>query len=72
VILSYLIPILIRLMLTKLLNPTSRKESFSMLASCAVILFLATITSALHCPMFPHPPPKNVFGQFVSFQDAKN
>ena len=64
-ILSYLLPNLTRLMLTKLLNPTSRKESFSMLVSCAVILFLAKITSTLHCPMFPHPPPRDVFGPYV-------
>jgi purine-cytosine permease-like protein len=37
VTLSYLIPPLIRLMLAQLVNPTSREESFSMLASCATI-----------------------------------
>ena len=36
-----------------------------------VLCFSATATSTLHCLMFPHQPPRGVFGPSVKFQDAK-
>ena len=38
---------------------------------CKCFCFSATATSTLHCQMFPHPPPRDVFGPSVKFQDAK-
>ena len=38
---------------------------------CNCFCFSATATSTLHCLMFPHPPPRDVFGPSVKFQDAK-
>ena len=38
---------------------------------CKCFCFSATATSTLHCLMFPHPPPRDVFGPSVKFQDAK-
>ena len=38
---------------------------------CNCFCFSATATSTLHCRMFPHPPPRDVFGPSVTFQDAK-
>ena len=38
---------------------------------CKCFCFSATATSTLHCLMFPHPPPRDLIGSSVKFQDAK-
>ena len=56
-------------------KPHPAKKIFfsTMLFSCATncFCFSTTATSTLHCLMFPHPPPRDVFGPSVKFQDAK-
>ena len=54
-------------------KPHPARKSFfpPCLSHVQVLCFFATATSTLHCLMFPHPPPRGVFGPSVKFQDAK-
>ena len=54
-------------------KPHPAKKSFfpPCFSHVQVLCFFATATSTLHCLMFPHPPPRDVFGPSVKFQDAK-
>ena len=57
----------------QLVNPTQPRRVFfhHSFLMCNCFCFSATATSTLHCQMFPHPPPRDVFGPSVKFQDAK-
>ena len=54
-------------------KPHPAKKSFfpPCFSHVQVLCFSATATSTLHCLMFPHQPPRDVFGPSVKFQDAK-
>ena len=53
-------------------HPATKKFFFHhAFLMCNCFCFSATATSTLHCRMFPHPPPRDVFGPSVTFQDAK-
>ena len=52
-------------------HPATKSFVHHSFLMCKCFCFSATATSTLHCLMFPHPPPRDVFGPSVKFQDAK-
>ena len=54
-------------------KPHPGKKSFfpPFFSHVQVLCFSATATSTLHCLMFPHQPPRDVFGPSVKFQEAQ-
>ena len=52
-------------------HPATKSFFHHSFLMCKCFCFSATATSTLHCQMFPHPPPRDVFGPSVKFQDAK-
>ena len=52
-------------------HPATKNFFHHAFLMCNCFCFSATATSTLHCLMFPHPPPRDVFGPSVTFQDAK-
>ena len=57
----------------QLVNPTQPRTILFHHAflTCNCFVFLQQLHQTLHCQMFPHPPPRGVFGPSVKFQDAK-
>ena len=52
-------------------HPATKSFFYHSFLMCKCFCFSATAASTLHCLMFPHPPPRDVFGPSVKFQDAK-